>query len=144
MKIIVSVLITAALLCGCQKPAAPKPATNKIQCWEYKVVTVANYARYVRHIALSQMLTNEAAREQLLWAERVPGWFDFDAIYATNMTYEKYIVDFDRLGSDGWELVSAVTLLETIPDAQYGTENHPKEFDNTRTGEIILFFKRPK
>ena len=146
MKIIVSVLFAAALLCGCQKsetpkPATPEPATNRIQTWEYKVVEVANYARYQAMEALFESDTNSAlGKFHLNLAERRDGSFEFGASYDTNKTYEKYDVDFYRLGSDGWELVAAVPQLETEPSAQYRNTR----FNNTRTGKIILIFKRPK
>jgi len=140
MKIIVSVLFAAALLCGCQKsetpkPATPEPATNRIQTWEYKVVEVENYAHGQAIKALYESDTNvDLGVEHLLFANSHDGSFGFSG------GYDKYSVDLYKLGSDGWELVAAVPQLETEPSAQYRNTR----FNNTRTGKIILIFKRPK
>ena len=149
MKIIVSVLFTAVLLCGCQKPETPKPATNKIQRWEYKVVSVECYAHHMAHMAMLQLGTNsDWAFQQMSSAESLSGFFDivsFPSVhdYSSDLP-ERYSPDLPKLGSDGWELVSAVPLLETMPRAEYGRGDQTKVYSNMRTGEIILIFKRPK
>jgi hypothetical protein len=135
MKIIVSVLFTAALLCGCQKHETPKPAANKTQQWEYKTVEVENYAHGQAIKALYESETNlDLMVKHLFFANSHDGSFEFSG------GYDKYSVDLYKLGSDGWELIAAVPQLETEPNAQY--EN--TRFNNTRTGKIILIFKRPK
>jgi hypothetical protein len=66
-------------------------------------------------------------------AESGAGGFDFAG------KLEFYGADLQQLGADGWELVSAVPQIETIPGAQ-ATD---LRFSNMRTGKIILIFKKP-
>lgn len=145
MKTTFALLFAAMLLCGCQKTAAP-PAATKIQKWEYKVVQVENYAHYTEKMAvLNVMKTNsDLATIEIQYAEKDCGSFDFDSTYLNEKYGDQYAVDFDKLGADGWELISAVPKLETLPNVEYGSEVNPHTFNNTRTATIILLFKRPK
>lgn len=68
---------------------------------------------------------------------------------------DDYSLDFQKLGDDGWELVAATPETETIPDAEFYAgqdfisdtgklKDSYKPFVNTRTGKILLIFKRQK
>lgn len=135
MKTLFYLLAATALLCGCnQKPAPVK--------WEYKEVVVENRLD-TEHLDLNSTNFLDAYR----YEKSDPGDFDFDSPEP-----RKYHQALDDYGADGWELVSAVPMTETIPKAEYSTgfdysRTPPiedfKPFINIRTGKIILIFKRP-
>jgi hypothetical protein len=148
------IILATTLLCGCSKPATPTTtsAESKIQRWEYKVVTVENFAGYLKESAFQESLTNtDLGLKHDRDADSGAGSFLFDGAQGGG----KYYADLYYLGNDGWELVSAVPQLETVPDAE---KFHGQDFDsasgtlkdgythfnNVRTGKIILIFKRPK
>src|SRR5580698_9433543 len=149
MKNLFCTLVTVALLSGCKKPAS---STATEQRWEYKVVEVKNFAGYMKTAAYQEMTTNAPNWEDHeRAADSGAGDFHLDS----NSQMGEYGADMYQLGADGWELVSAVPQIETIPDAK---SFHGQDFDastgklvdgythftNTRTGKIILIFKRPK
>jgi hypothetical protein len=147
MKAILAIITIATLLCGC-KPTAP--ATAPIRKWEYKVVTVDNFARYMEQAAFEEMRTNGADWEQHdRDAKSGAGDFHLDGSTQTDT-----MIDLNQIGADGWELVAAIPQTETLPGVDFddGTVYNPdtgkldpkiSRFDNTRTGKIILIFKRP-
>jgi len=130
MKTACIILAVGALLCGCNKPRQ----------WEYKTVEINN--------------TIHGYLERSHAEPSTPAWSD---AYRTEQSDPG---DFDQLqeallknGAEGWELVALVPQLESIP-AEYlsGHDFHEKEplltphfspFVNTRTGKILLVFKRP-
>ena len=119
-----------------------------VKRWEYKIVEVDNFAHYLKDEAFKEFDTNAAlGLKDVRSADSSAGTFGLD--------YEngKYGIDLPQLGADGWELVSAVPLLETLPwvEYQYGTiynsDTHQldpniQKFNNIRTGEIRLVLKR--
>lgn len=149
MKIVVA-LIAAALLCGCQKSSSP--SESKVQRWEYKVVTIENFAHRMEHSAFEEMSTNtDAGLSHSKSAKSDSGSFLFDGAKGG----DEYAADLYYLGNDGWELVSAIPQMETVPDAE---KYHGQDFDsatsslkdgythfnNIRTGKVTLIFKRPQ
>jgi hypothetical protein len=140
MKLI-SIIITAALLCGCRKPA--QRATS-IQYWEYKVVTVKNDIGEIEEYEA----TNKIPSSAIIDCDSDSGEF-----HLNEGGSDDYRVDMDELGREGWELVSAVPQIETVPGAEkevgtvfnVGTDKldpNMVKFTNIRTGKIILIFKR--
>jgi hypothetical protein len=128
-----SALILAALLCGCSKQSDPSLAIKK---WEYKVATVENTEHYYKKQHQEEATTNSVdGHLHMRWDDADPGDVSLDFAYGKN-----YGTDLNDYGSDGWELVSTIPMLETIPDAGY-TEYD--KFTNIRVGKVILIFKRP-
>ena len=133
------------LAAGCGKP----PEKMAPPVWEYKVVVVENFAHEMEKNAEHEMSTNTSSGlDNLRYYKSDPGSFDFEAsLYSSESLIS--------MGGAGWELVSAVPQIETIPDAEYlaGHTYIPSTstlnpdylpFANTRTGKVILLFKRPK
>ena len=133
--------------CGCQKlaaPAAPKPIS-----WEYKTVTVENFAGYQHHEASEEMQTNvDLGLKHWRSAEASSGSFMLEGGSG------HYSVDLRELGRQGWELVTVAPEIETIPGAEafHGQDfNRTTEkledgyttFNNTRTARLTFIFKRP-
>lgn len=61
--------------------------------------------------------------------------------FTTNLNDEVLINIMDKMGKQGWELVSVTTLLEAI----YTDKDDPDEYNEYTTSivkEIILFWKR--
>jgi hypothetical protein len=136
-------IIFVALICGC-KPTAP--ATAPIQKWEYKVVVIENIEHYLHNASVGQ--------EHLRMSDASAGDFNLDINAPISFTDQLYNLNIQKLGQEGWELVSAVPQTETNPDAEtgenWGIDSQGKagflnyrKFSNTRTGAIILIFKRP-
>jgi hypothetical protein len=148
-NISLSFLIAVAFLAGCSKPAAPvaAPPTH----WEYKVVTIENFNHSLDAYGYAMMQTNvDRGLEVIRDAKNDSGDFHLE-----DGTDDKYYANINQLGADGWELVSAVPQIETIPDAEKeeGTvfnadsgklDQSIVKFTNIRTGKIILIFKRAK
>lgn len=130
------------LLPGCSKPPAPVK-------WEYEVITVENTEHWYWQMSYHEMETNSAGALEHMRANKADaGGFSLD--FAT----KDYGADIRAEGRDGWELVSAVPQLETVPDAEYDAGDTynadtgkftPRRlpFANVRTGKVILIFKRP-
>jgi len=137
-------VIAASLLAGCSRRATQPPSG-----WEYKVVSVENSDHGIVNSASAMMQTNVvAALKAVRLAKADAGSFHLES--GPNGEYSDYI---NVLGAQGWELVSAVPQIETIPDAEQevGTAFNPDtktlassffRFSNVRTGRIILIFKR--
>jgi len=61
--------------------------------------------------------------------------------FTTNLNSEVLINIMDKMGKNGWELVSVTTLLEAV----YTNKDDPDEYEEYTTSivkEIILFWKR--
>ncbi len=120
MKTILCLVAAVALLAGCSKPAS----AIRVK-WEYQTVEVENY----EHKAGQTASTNAPINWQDVQVfDALPGGFFFDD------------QNLNKLGSDGWELVSSIPQIETMSDAALSASH---EFNNIRTGKIILIFKRP-
>lgn len=126
MKTVVYILAAGILLCGCNKPDSVPP----IQKWEYKVVEVENF----EHSMYDDAFKNGVDLEKVHAAESGAGDFHLDVDSANAKEFGKYGLDINMLGQQGWELISAIPQTETIK---------ADSFINTRTGKIILIFKRP-
>jgi hypothetical protein len=149
MKSALCLLTLAALLCGCNKTAAPDASASPR--WEYKTVTVKNFAGVMKDVAYQEMLTNAPDwQKHERSADSGSGDFHLDS----GGQMGEYGADLRQLGSDGWELVSAVPQIETVADAEsfHGQDYDAASsslkdgythFSNVRTGQIILIFKRP-
>jgi hypothetical protein len=118
--LLASAVTAAALLCGCQKAAAPIR-------WEYKMVALENYEHEAAHAAYKGMDTNQ--KQGLYEMQQADG-------SAGDFSFTKEVKE---LGRDGWELVAAVPQTETI-DAKFRAGSSA----NIRTGKILLVFKRPE
>ena len=106
--------------------------------WDYKVVEVENFNHHMKEVAFNEFLTNEAeGSKHIHFAEDDPGDFHLDS----GGSADKYGADLYQLGSDGWELVSAVPQSETLPGVETSLGD---KYNNVRTGKIILILKRPK
>lgn len=123
MKTVPVILAAAALLCGCGQKQADVPAPR----WEYKVVVAENDAHHQESMYWQQVQTNSQAMDFASLERRGVGDFDFQ---------DKN--NLDRLGTEGWELVSAIPQTETMHPP-----NNDFAIDAIRTGKIILIFKRP-
>ena len=114
------IILAAALLCGCTK--IPSPTTPSIPTapakavrWEYKIVTVKNFAGYMKSAAYQEMTTNGPDWEKhSRSADSDDGNFTLDG----SSKMGDYGSDIYQLGQDGWELVAAVPQTETVPDAE--------------------------
>ena len=82
------------------------------------------------------------------------GNFELNLAAETVASFGDCGLDISSLGRQGWELVSCIPQLETIPDAEYlagldysGTSSSPKKvykpFTNVRTERIILIQSHP-
>jgi len=141
MKIILCLIAITALLTGCGQNPAPQ---TKIAHWEYKIVMVENFEHAMRHFASAELRTNiDLGLQHLQQSDAAAGNFVLDTGNA-EMNENNSGVDTYKLGNEGWELVSAVPQIETIPDAKFSVGRDYKPFVNIRTGKIILIFKRPK
>jgi len=136
MKFTIFILAAVVLLFGCSKPAEPAKFATATR-WEYKSITVENdaYKWELNHTGeiVDQYATNsKAAPDYSSWeaARSFEGDFDLNESQA-----------LDQAGRDGWELVNAIPVIQTVPqleDRVAGTR-----YDNIRTGKIVLIFKRP-
>lgn len=118
-------ILAAALLAGCSKPAEPVQHPPR---WEYKVLEFPNYDdRYD-----PQLIQTNYERYQL--EKRMPGEFGLEQVPDTNFPTD----NLRQLGQQGWELVAAVPEIETIEDA-----GGHQGFHNVRTSKLDLIFKRP-
>ncbi|HEY1718543.1 MAG TPA: hypothetical protein VGH42_09670 [Verrucomicrobiae bacterium] len=149
MKDAIAILFAALVLCGCNKPAAPALEPKQVR-WEYKMITIENNAHGEATRASQK---NPMDIEMYDGALSDSGSFDLDELDAATKEHPE-LFSVDRAGKDGWELVSAIPQIETIAGAKFisGTDYDPasgkvtphKEiFSNTRTGKIVLIFKRP-
>lgn len=130
MKNIITTLFLSALICGCQ-PTATK--------WEYRTEVVETDPK---HILESKIALRKAY--PTLDTSANDGDERFGRWALDNL-------EFNKLGQEGWELVSAVTQTETV----WPTLDVRRNFDgskfvaerekisNTRTSRIIFIFKRP-
>jgi hypothetical protein len=128
MKIHLYTLAAAALLAGCGKPTTALAPVR----WEYKTVEMENYEHFRESVFYYEIETNaEVGLEHTAASLRSDGSFLFSLS-------GKYGVDFNSLGSEGWELVSAIPQIETTHPI-----SHDEVIAAVRTGKIILIFKRP-
>ena len=141
-KMIWMLAVLSTALTGCEpKDTAPHKIIFTTQKWDYKSIEIDCYQH---EMAKEAFPTNNAVTDIKLYqyAQSSPGDFRYT---------DRAIAD---LGAQGWELVSAVPELETIPDADYvgaGDLNpntgklEPNTFKavNIRTGKILLIFKKP-
>jgi hypothetical protein len=118
--------------------------------WEYKVVEVENFDKYMEQAAFEETLTNApSGLDHSRDANNSQGEFHLDG----GSQMGKYGADLYQLGMDGWELVAAVPQEETVAGAEYydgdtfnttanSFDKVYKKFNNVRTGRIILILKR--
>lgn len=135
MKLFVYISALIALVtCGCRPSAST--AAPSVQKWEYKVVQVENFEHYMLDYSTRELVTN--APDAKLHANNAmedAGEFHIGVEDAARLGWDpKYAVDLSALGRDGWELVSTTPLTETVKS---------DSLTNTRTGSMILIFKRP-
>lgn len=123
MKTVFTIVALVICLCGC-RPAQNNPAARTR--WEYKTVEYENYADAD---TVPMIQTNLDLYQE---HRTMAGGFGFES----PASFPK--VNLSDLGRDGWELVSAVSQVETMEDA--GTRIR---FNNIRTGKVTLIFKRP-
>jgi hypothetical protein len=123
MKKLLCFLAAAALLSGCDKPAAP-------QKWEYKTVELYNDSlQGVKEaLALDQGPVQNAYNLKI--AEEFENGFSI-------LKYDGCGKTLVEAGEDGWELVSAVPELQT---SYHAGDSKPY----IRTEKILLLFKRQK
>jgi hypothetical protein len=131
MKTFFYFLAITILVCGCNKP----PSAPVVQKWEYKVIEVENFEHSMKEQAEAESSTNiDQAIKDENYANADAGDFNLNIVGAESLGWkEKYAADLDKLGKDGWELVAAIPQTETLK---------AEDFSNTRTGKIILIFKR--
>ena len=91
---------------------APPPSTVK---WDYKTVTIEN-----DEVQTSSRFLSKSDYDHATFTDHQAGDF-FDAFYMKTPS------EIDKAGQDGWELVSAVPLLQTHDGF-------------TRTEKIFLIF----
>ncbi len=123
-------LFVVALLCGCSRPAISNPGAGSTK-WEYRTETEENNI----HSARNEISTDKT----LSFEKQMEKAGDMDRIgYISPQT-----VDLAKLGQDGWELVSAYTILETVSAPGITRATFDQRMPNTRTAKVIYIFKRP-
>lgn len=94
-------ILAAALLCGCNKPAAPTPPAR----WEYIMLEIENS---------SVDLEANAYKKTPIDLQ----FITFLRENAATFDFPKNTDELNRLGTNGWELVSATPLLcTTYPES---------------------------
>lgn len=114
------------LVCGCEKAGEAGAKIARAR-WEYQTVEIVNKESGSRVPAEGDWLPKYSK------ALRRPGWIDYS---------EAKLRD---LGDEGWELVSTVPELETIPNANIDPEETSgARFNNIRVRAVTLIFKRQR
>ncbi len=107
-------LLVLCLVCGCRP---------SVQRWEYNTRIVFNKA--------------ETAAEKPNLND--PDWWkEYARLKADSGSFD-YDKALSEAGKEGWELVSCVPEIQTMPDA----ESRGRHFENIRIARVTLFFKRP-
>ena len=147
MKNIFLFLAICSIFAGCKKTPPPEPVVAR---WEYKTVTVENFAGYMSENASEETKTNlNTGLEHQEQANAGMGSFDLE------FSDSRYGCELYKLGQQGWEMVSAIPLIQTVPFAEaisgetYNPDTKSLEFEkskfnNIRTGAVVLVFKRPQ
>jgi hypothetical protein len=118
-----TVLLAAALLCGCNKSAPPTLAAPTK--WSYKVVEMENSEHQIESEAFKK------SGQDMLDAKN-------SSRLRSGDFYFLYYKELDAAGVDGWEMVAVIPQTETThPIGQDGI------IASVRTGKIIFIFKRP-
>lgn len=140
-------MIAAALLCGCQKPAAPTPAPPAPKSTEYNVVI---YEQPITVTALAEADIHLAKAEEKLAEAKNQQKFAFGEINATELADSNIQAsaqfDFTK-DKAGWDILrnEKASLQQAISEqSTNGWELVSACTDPNSAKQIILIFKRPK